>query len=114
MASTASSHIDNNLVEALLVDIKALGERDYPEIGVPTFLIGEDCSSRFNTLYAMPAEPDQLAHHLVALAAVLSAARSLLNDNDVGQLFELLADRHFFDCELGPFSRITALHPQLC
>lgn len=114
MASTASRYVDNYLVEALLAEIKALGERDYPEIGVPTILIGEDCSSRFNSSYAMPAEPDQLAHHLVALAAVLSAARSPLNDNDVGQLFELLADRHFFDCESGPFSRIAALHPQLC
>lgn len=110
----ASSPVDNMLVEVLLDDIKALSERDYPEIGVPTILIGEECSAGLNNSDAIPLEPDQLASQLITLARLMSAARSPLSLNDVGQLLELLADRHFFDCGSAPFSTIAALHPPPC
>lgn len=112
MITNSSKKFEEHLWEDIFADIITLGERDYPEIGVPTFLIGEDSYTRANSYCAMSATRDQLACHLAAMAKVFSAARSLLTLHEVNQLLELLADRHFLGCGSPPFSKIAALHPQ--
>ena len=53
-ADVASVQIDCDLTASLFADIAALGERDYPEIGVPTFLISEERQG-VNPAHATPA-----------------------------------------------------------
>ncbi len=95
--------------DAVFAEIAALGERDYPVIGVPTFLIGEACPGA-NPASAMPGVPDPLAIYFAALASAMSAGSSPMTIAGIGQLLELLADRHFFDGEPTPFSKIATLH----
>ena len=95
---------NGNGLQALLSDINALGKRNYPEIGVPAFLIGEDCAGA-RPSYGVPGP---LALHFGALAAIMSAVRSPLTVAEIGQLIELFADQHFLDGNGAPFSKEVA------
>ena len=81
---------------------------------MPTFLISENCAAGSTEPNAVPAVSDELATRLTALSTTLLAARSSLNIDDVGQLLELLADRHFLEGSPTPFSKIATLHPPPC
>jgi hypothetical protein len=83
------------LIDGLVANPDRLETVNYAEMGVPTFLVGEDA-----TALATPAMPDgpptdSLGQHFAALASALASRKPVLEIDDVAKLLELLAQRNF-------------------
>ena len=98
-------------IDALLAEMQRLGTRDYPEIGVPMFLVAEDL-----TVAAPARAPGDGTGRLLAMlladgAAMLRARKAELSAEDLAGLIEALADRHFLGLGAPAFSCRDDLHP---
>lgn len=94
---------------SLLAEMAALAARDYPEIGVPALLIGEDLTAAGDASIGTPRDR-AMAATLARMAETLASRGVDLGADDIVQLMELLADRHFLPA-VPSFSRADHLHP---
>ena len=98
-------------VDARLADMERLGSRDYKEIGVPMFLVAEDLTEGASARGNADASGRILAMLLAEGAEALRRRRPELGADDIAQLIEQIADRHFLSLALPAFSRAPDLHP---
>ncbi len=80
------------LIDGLVANPDRLETVNYAEMGVPTFLIGEDATSQAQD---DGAATDSLGAHFAALAGALALRKPVLEIDDVAKLLELLAQRNF-------------------
>lgn len=102
---------DTAMIDQLLADLRTLDSRSYEEIGVPMFMVGEDLTPAATPQPQRSGGDADLAVLFARLAQALSAHRGDLDACDIGQLLELLADRHLLGFATPPFSATRALHP---
>lgn len=93
------------LIDILVADPDRFETERYAEMGVPMFLMGQDCTTD-RPASATDAEMiDPLGERLAELAALLALRKPEIDLDDVGRLLEVLADRHFMSSEEAPVER---------
>lgn len=114
MGHLALPPVSDREVDLRLAEMERLGLRDYPEIGVPMFLVAEDLTGAAEP-GAGPATPDFSGRILAMLLAEgAEALRRRVPDlgaKEIARLLEALADRHFLTLAMPAFSRASELHP---
>jgi hypothetical protein len=99
-------------VDLRLAEMERLGSRDYREIGVPMFLVAEDLTGQAPAPKTRDASGRILAMLLAEEAEAMRRRRPELGADDIAQLIESLADRHFLSLAMPAFSRAAELHPE--
>jgi hypothetical protein len=112
MMNFAMPPLPDEEVDARLAEMERLGARDYKEIGVPMFLVAEDLSEGAASRPAADGSGRLLAMLLAEGIEALRRRRPELGAEDIAQLIEHIADRHFLSLALPAFSRHADLHPE--
>ena len=112
MMSLTLPPLPDEEVDQRLAEMERLGSRDYKEIGVPMFLVAEDLSGGAGPRPAPDGSGRLLAMLLAEGAEALRRRRPDLGAEDIAQLIEQIADRHFLSLALPAFSRDSDLHPE--
>lgn len=112
MSDTDYPEISDAFVDQLFADMKRLGERVYPEEGIPMFLVAEDMSgSPVDTADVSSPSGVLLASAFAQIISGLRRRKPDLDAGDIASAVELLADRYFLAFAVPPFSQIAELHP---
>lgn len=96
------------LPDNLIEEMKRLGSRNYPVIGVPMYLLPEDLTvEAVPKGDAAPASPESAALGVAFREAArrIEAQKGSIDAKDIAGIIELLADRTFID---RPFSELSS------
>lgn len=92
--------------DTLAADMARLGERPYPEVGVPMFVIAQDLS-RPDAPRASTATSIKLADRFAELADMLIAHNADPSVAQMARLVEVLADEHLLELHGQRFTRVS-------
>lgn len=102
------------LIDILVADPDRLETHKYAEMGIPMFLVGEDCSGEAPVWPKDNRATSELGDRFAELCGALALRKPALDHDDIAKLLEVLAERHFLTHrtaadETDPFEGSTDL-----
>ena len=88
--------IDDDWLDAFEDDIVRLSRRDYSVTGVAMYLVPEDLTGGPSSV-TPDAEGERIGALFEAVVKAMEARNGSLSGQDISQILEVLADRHFLD-----------------